>query len=124
MIPFDFSSTMESFASVTKVTHSEAQAIITDGETVWSSEVDKGELRCIVLMATKLQQQYNKEGISADGAINVITETKLFFTDASSATPQKQSFITYKGIRYRVAGLGFSFANANQRSYFCTRSIL
>jgi LysM repeat protein len=122
MLPFDFESTLEAFSSISPVTYETQTRTMVNGEATWATTTSTTTLTCIVLQATKLQQMYNREGMSMDGLINVITKNELFYTDAVGAT-NKQSYVTYLGVKYRVQQPGFLPSNSSVRSYTCIRSL-
>ena len=70
------------------------------------------------------QMEYLFGGSLSDGDIGVYTLSELYSTDLHApGTEQRQSFLTYQGVRYRVADVSDWQPQANMRVYLAKRHV-
>lgn len=133
----DFSDTLDAFASPLPIYVDDVEGQYIDAEWTWGDAVrrlDKNgnpkRLQAIVLALSVQTLFFYGEGNVSDGGIALLTQEQLYFTNVTNAGPEdRQTYIIYQNMRFRVVGDGFIsqwnslIGNANFKCYHCLRAI-
>ena len=130
-LTMDFSTTLEAFASPLSIYVEDVEGHYVDGIWQAGEPVRREKPIASIMLALSVQTLFfYKEGSVSDGGIALLTQEELFFTNINNEGEiNKQSYVIYQNMRFRVVGDGFIsgwsilVGNANFKCYHALRDI-
>lgn len=128
-LPMNFNNVLKRFSTPLPVYVDDTDGEYINGKWATGDLVRRpGTLECIVLDTYSKGVEFLGQGNASDGGISIITKATLYFTDPEFVTAEnRQTFITYKGMVYRVnddanlSGHTKLTGNTNINIYHCVR---
>ena len=124
MLPMNFDSVLAAMQCPLPLMVTETIGNYEKGAWV-ETETDFRLITAIVLAMKTADLEFYRQGHAADSGICLHTKAELYFADAGNHDPQsgetRQSYVEYKGRRYRVSGTGLLGGNTTMRLYHCVR---
>lgn len=113
-LTMDFSITLDAFATPLSLYVEDREGTYDSperpGEWVWFPVVQRpAPIKTIVLALSLQQMALYKEGNVTEGGIALLTQEQLYYTNITTPYTEqnKQSFVLYQRMRFRVVGDGF-----------------
>jgi hypothetical protein len=130
-LPLNLSGALRAFSTPLPVQVSDIIGSYVDGVWQWGDEVLRPYGLNGVLLAMDAQTlSFYGEGDAARGGLVILTQDVLYFTNVTAqGTADKQSFVLYQDLRFRVVGTGMVCnpatlsGNANFSVFNCLRDI-
>lgn len=84
------------------------------------ADMPERSIRGVVLAMETERLEFLSAGDASAAGINIMTTSELYYTDhKEGATENRQSFVHYRGQKFRVVGSGYTLGNTDYNSYDC-----